>query len=173
MLPELEKKINKVIYLDSDILVLDDISKLWETNLFNKTLGAVKDPAFNRYNSLNLRREKGYFNSGVLLIDSLSWRTKNYSQKILEYINKYPEKLVLPDQDALNVILKDDWLPINQAWNVFNGLFMENPNKLGITNKQLNYICNHPKIYHFVGKIKPWNKKYALPAFNYKQYYSS
>lgn len=156
--------IEKVIYLDVDLLVYDDINKLWKYNLENFPLGAVKD--FGIMASKRLCRQKAeviglpdneaYFNSGVLLINLKKWREEDYTEQILEVINKnqFPHH----DQDVLNKIFMKNWLKIDLRWNiippVFNLFFKILLNKT-FRNQAINAKRN-PGIIHYAGRYKPW-----------------
>ena len=91
--------VEKIIYLDVDLLVCEDIDGLWNIDLGTFTLGAIPD--YGILASSRLRKQKtlvleltdsySYFNSGVLIIDVKEWRINGYGQKVLELAKK--EKL--------------------------------------------------------------------------------
>ena len=156
--------IEKVIYLDVDLLVYDDINKLWQYNLKTFPLGAVKDFGImasgrlckQKAEVIGLPENEAYFNSGVLLINLKQWREKNYTAQILEVINKnsFPHH----DQDALNKIFMKNWLQIDLRWNIIPPVF----------NLFIKILLNHTfrneaiqakrntGIIHYAGRYKPW-----------------
>ena len=156
--------IEKVIYLDVDLLVYDDINKLWQCNLENFPLGAVKD--FGIMASGRLSRQKKeviglpigdkYFNSGVLLINLNEWRKQNYTKQIFKMINsnQFPHH----DQDALNKIFMYKWKELDLRWNIIPpvyNLFL----KVLIENKFRRSAIKarkDPGIIHYAGRYKPW-----------------
>jgi lipopolysaccharide biosynthesis glycosyltransferase len=121
---ELYPEYDKVIYLDSDTVVLGDISKLYQYDLKGCYVGAVNDQlvqqidVFGRYveEVLGIGRNF-YFNAGVLLMNCQALRDTDFLDRFIELINTYTF-VVAQDQDYLNVICKDKvyWLPV--SWNI-------------------------------------------------------
>lgn len=164
----LPEDVEKAIYLDVDLLVYDDIKKLWQVDLQNIPLAAVPD--YGIMASGRLCRQKAdviglpvgekYFNSGVLIINLKEWRKENYTKQILEIINsnQFPHH----DQDALNKIFMEDWLQIDLRWNiippVFN-LFTKILLNKTFRNQAINAKRN-PGIIHYAGRYKPWEFSY-------------
>ena len=160
--------IEKVIYLDVDLLVYDDIKNLWQNDIKKYALAAVPDFGIMASNRLcrqkkeviGLPKGKAYFNSGVLLINLKKWRQENYTKQILEIINEnqFPHH----DQDALNKIFMEDWLQIDLRWNiippVFN-LFTKILLNKTFRNQAINAKRN-PGIIHYAGRYKPWEFSY-------------
>ncbi|SDM83943.1 Lipopolysaccharide biosynthesis protein, LPS:glycosyltransferase [Fictibacillus solisalsi] len=142
----LEKKIKKAIYLDCDIIIKEDLSKLWEIDIENYFLAAVRDDlAKYRYTDLSIP-VGCYFNSGVLLINLQKWRENHISDKVIKFIRKNPDKILWADQDALNAILYDKWLMLDPKWNY-----------------QANSLqLMEPSIIHYVGFNKPWKKNHPF-----------
>jgi lipopolysaccharide biosynthesis glycosyltransferase len=105
----LKPDVDRLIYLDSDIVVLDDIAKLYNEDISGYMLGAVIDKPILKLQNTNFHKrgltftkEYKYFNSGVLLIDAKKWRENNVQRKLFEIEKEYREYLVFPDQDILN-----------------------------------------------------------------------
>ena len=160
--------IEKVIYLDVDLLVYDDIKNLWQNDIKKYALAAVPDFGIMASNRLcrqkkeviGLPKGKAYFNSGVLLINLKKWRQENYTKQILEIINEnqFPHH----DQDALNKIFMEDWLQIDLRWNiippVFN-LFTKILLNKTFRNEAIQAKKN-PGIIHYAGRYKPWEFSY-------------
>lgn len=161
----LPKRLNKAIYFDSDLLVLDDIEKLWKKRLNKKIIGAVLDggvPFFgnewgiSNYKELKLNPNLPYFNSGVMVIDLKRWRKEKVSQKTILYTIKNKNKLVLYEQYGLNIVLIHRWKRLPEEWNHFQ--YIKDSKK--------------PKIIHFaISSKKPiyrsYNGKYKKLFFNY------
>lgn len=164
----LPEDVEKAIYLDVDLLVYDDIKKLWQVDLQNIPLAAVPD--YGIMASGRLCRQKAdviglpvgekYFNSGVLIINLKEWRKENYTKQILEIINsnQFPHH----DQDALNKLFMKNWLQIDLRWNiippVFN-LFTKILLNKTFRNQAINAKRN-PGIIHYAGRYKPWEFSY-------------
>lgn len=157
-IPQVEKK-DKVVYLDCDLVVLEDILKLFEFDLNGKTLGAVYDYGL---------RSSGQLNSGVLLIDCEKWNKKKYSSKIMHSFDKWGNNLKWLDQDILNYVFKEDIMFLPLEWNFQRSIFDLTLKQMKLSKKEYDNLILNPKIVHYVGRIKPWNYKYCFPD---KKYY--
>ncbi|MCL2520885.1 MAG: glycosyltransferase family 8 protein [Spirochaetaceae bacterium] len=127
LIPQLLPNVPKLIYLDCDILVLGDLSELFDINLEEKAYAAFNEkdlfhftrpPAnigakklYNFFYQLgfNLHEENNYVNSGVLVINNHYWQQHNYTQRALSFLHEFNGKgLVNSDQDALNYLALQD-----------------------------------------------------------------
>jgi lipopolysaccharide biosynthesis glycosyltransferase len=147
----------RVIYLDVDTIVMTNLKELFNFNLQNSPIGAVQDYV------LGLFSKKDYFNSGVLLVDLEKWRKEQYSKKVIHYIKANNGKLVYPDQDALNQILKDNWLQLPLKYNRQKIIHELNERDLGIKKSLREELIYRPSIIHYTGIIKPWHFRYVFP----------
>ncbi len=173
----LPAEVTKVIYLDCDLLLYDDIQILWNTDIGDYPLAAVCD--YGIMASKRLRRQKAkciglpykadYFNSGVLIMNLDAWRKADYSGKVIEIVqkNKFPNH----DQDALNKVFMNNWYVLSLRWNVippvFN-LFMKIL-KSELLRKNAVEAKKNPAIFHYAGGYKAWEYK-LYQGFN-DQYY--
>lgn len=124
MIPELfPENIKKVIYLDSDILVRKDIMELWDTEIGDSVIGAIKLNEYNGYDKIDIPKDAPYFNAGVLVINLDKWREEQITRKAFEYIKRHPEKLIAHDQSILNYLLYDKWHQVDYTWNVRTQIF--------------------------------------------------
>lgn len=167
LIPEIiHQSIHKILYLDCDIIVLDDLLELWNTDITNKAVGVVPE-AVNHdiriYNRLEYEMEWGYFNAGVLLINLDYWRKHNLTSEILDYINKNPNKLKFWDQDALNYVLKDKKVNMPLHYNVQDGFYWQDPFFAKKDWKEMYEAAKNPTILHYTGPIKPWYKECTHP----------
>ncbi|MDA9409913.1 hypothetical protein XH80_25165 [Bradyrhizobium sp. CCBAU 45384] len=143
--------VNRVLYLDADLLVLDDLGPLWDADLEGAAAGAVLDaldpllkiggPGLEQ-----LPTVRNYFNSGVLLIDLARWRQEQISERAIEYLTGHPHSL-FPDQDALNVACDGLWKALDTRWN------FQNHYETRIADMS---SADQPAIVHFVTRGKPW-----------------
>lgn len=112
-LPDLFPTVSKGLYLDSDIVLCDDVAKLYFTDLGDNLVGAIPDasvqlfPEFSNYveKVLNVEHSK-YFNAGVLLMNFKALRSFGLERRFLSLIKKVTFK-VAQDQDVLNYLCKD------------------------------------------------------------------
>jgi len=163
-LPDLlPKEIEKVLYLDSDLIVLDDLAKLWNIDIKKTYLAAVpegdqKNPYIYR-DKIDMPPEALYFNAGVLIINLEKWRLENMSKKLFDYIRDNPHKISWWDQDALNAFFYDSFIPLSRRWN-FVPAYMDESNTYC-----LNFDKNDIGIVHFLGGNirKPWHPASTHP----------
>ena len=126
LLPELLPELDRILYLDCDIIVRQDIAKLWEeTQLGDNYLAAVYEAAIEgqaeRFRALGCDPSR-YFNSGFLLMNLAQMRQEKVSEKLLEAC-RVPW-LEFPDQDALNQVCQGHVLPLNPLYNSIRTFFI-------------------------------------------------
>lgn len=155
----LPKEINRVLYLDCDLIVLNDLQNLYQLELQGKSLAAIKD-----VKSEDILRIffypgiKKYFNSGVILIDVNAWREKNITKKAIDFIKKYQKQITSSDQDVLNCLFINDWLEIDKIYN------------LDLKHERINKLPSKDTvIFHYSDRIKPWS--YLYTGKNKKYYF--
>ncbi|WP_340008050.1 glycosyltransferase family 8 protein [Paenibacillus sp. FSL K6-0276] len=139
--------VDKIIYLDCDVLVNMDITDLWQVELGDKYLGAIWDQAIMEVahivSSKGLNPEL-YFNSGVILFSLNNIRqNSNWYVEMLNFLRTFPD-VTMPDQDVLNAVFGGNYLPLDIRFNSFN---------MAIPDHDFNN-----KIVHFAGDKKCWNK---------------
>ena len=141
----------KIIYLDSDLIVLGSLEELWNINLGGFCIGAVSDSESVRYEGFGINKDDKCFNAGVMLIDLKKWNEQFITEKCLEFVEKFKKDIKFADQDALNVTLNRKWLELDPKFNV-TGHFFEKKNK-----KSNTLLPQNPLIVHFTGSVKPWH----------------
>ena len=136
----LPAEIDRIIYLDSDLIVRRSLKELWNTNLNGYAVAAVAEPDDVRAEPLGLPTGAKYFNAGVLVMNLEYWRKNNITERVLSFIRAHPDKLIFWDQDALNSILIELWIELPSYWNNYLvwGRFIPDRN---------------PAIIHFVGPV--------------------
>lgn len=133
--------VDKVIYLDCDIVANSDISELYYENIEDYFVAGVRD-----INRRMLRINPNYVNSGVLLLNLDKWRKENFEQKLLDYTKNNIDNIKMGDQEIINKCLLNQIKILDDEWNVQSSNF---------TNRS-SYTHN-PKIIHYVSKKKPWH----------------
>lgn len=123
-IPHLFPYLEKAIYLDCDIVLKDDVSKLYFTDIGDNILGAVPDesiapiPEFCDYVDEVVGAPEGvYFNSGVLVINAKKFREEKIEEKLLHLITEYNFRTVAPDQDYLNFLCNGKVYYFELGWN--------------------------------------------------------
>lgn len=160
--------INKVIYLDSDIILKQDIYNLWLIDLKDFFVGAIESLNVDKKHLTGIiETDLAYFNSGVLVINIRKWREHNVSQKVIDFISKYQEKIIWWDQDSLNAILCNSWLSLPLKWNLQSNFFDINTSKC-MRSLELKDAITQPAVIHYTGRHKPWD---YIDNHPYKQEY--
>ena len=159
--------IDKILYLDGDLIVRHSLLPLWHTDLTSYAVGATIDVSegdIRLYNRLKYPSEKGYFNSGVLLINLKYWRDKHVEKECLDYIINYSDRIFLADQDVMNVILQDKKLIISMKYNLQTSFLRKVPGwDYWKHEEDYKESLNDPIIVHFTSKWKPWYTDLRFP----------
>jgi lipopolysaccharide biosynthesis glycosyltransferase len=144
--------LDRVLYLDSDIIILGDISPLWGTDLGGAVIGAAPDinDATEVKQKLGLSAESTYFNSGVMLIDLNRWREAAIGPKTLAYCRDHEETLTYWDQCALNSVLEGRVRVLDWSWN------FQTAHLSLIDESRRDETLANAKIVHFTTRFKPW-----------------
>ena len=145
---ELFGKVDKIIYLDSDVLCLKAIDGLLNLNFEDKIIMGVPDlPGMKEYaiQKLDFHGEH-YFNAGVLYIDINKWKKEKIAEKAIELLSKKNNYKFL-DQDALNVLLIDKVLFVDKNYNCMYHLA-----------DMKTDISPNTVFVHFSGGTKPWQR---------------
>lgn len=172
---EMFSNYERIIAMDSDLLVLQDLMELYKSDMKGMMIAAAKDlflkimiekkyHADKRLNYILLKEyvenigldANDYFNTGVVLYDVKRCRAENVQKKIIDINNEYPV-MMYAAQDDLNILFKEKWAELDAKWNV------QNPYSLvaHLDSFPKDYIglMDHAAILHFLGKSKPWNDK--------------
>ncbi len=174
LLPHLATGAERLLYVDSDMLVRGDVAQLYDSDLYGKAFGAVQDlgcltvsePTYGLLNwrELGLPPDRPYFNSGLLLMNIPRWNELALSERVLEYVAQNPEQLRWPGQDGVNVIGGEHWTQLDPAWNsLYEALRTMDWSDDRTDAATLSRFTVDPKIVHFIGPIKPWQASCAHP----------
>jgi lipopolysaccharide biosynthesis glycosyltransferase len=168
-IPELlPKQIEKVIYLDCDLIIKGDLNQLWQIDLGENYLLAVRDSwmpsakdGLLNYQQQGIEPNAKYFNAGVLVINLKKWRVDNIFPRAIECLNQNKEYIRFADQDILNTLFSGQWGELDPRWNVTARVYEyssweESPYSEDVYN---NLINKDPYIIHFVSGEKPWNSR--------------
>lgn len=160
----LPKQLKRILYLDPDILVINPLRPLWETNLDGKLFAAAahtgKTELVNNVNRLRLGTKHDYYNSGVLLINLEACRKQIIPEELFRYVEEHGKEMLLPDQDILNALYGDRILPLDDAvWN-YDARNYNTYRLASAGTYNLDWVMRHTAILHFCGKAKPWKPGY-------------
>lgn len=160
LLPALLPSVNRLIYLDIDMIVLGDLKELHDLDLKGKAVGARASltKGYGQFHKHILRAAKrlpyekawdlrrralsshdmshAAFNAGLLVLDLERMRSDEFCEEIIPYATEYG----LNDQEALNIYAASNWESVPTGWNVF----------------PRQEMISDPKLIHWAGTIKPW-----------------
>lgn len=151
-IPSLFPQYEKIIYIDCDIVLINDISKLYNVDLGKNIVAAVHEEAMSYFDCFGSYSEDflgvprmEYFNSGLLVINTAEYRKEAIETRFIDLM--LSEKFeVAPDQDYLNVLLKDRVKLVDVGWN-----------KTPIPGKV--FPDNLISLVHYKLNFKPWHYK--------------
>ncbi len=172
LLPELlSEEIEKVLYLDCDIIVLGNVKELFDIELNNLALAACQDasPYSNIHRiQLGLDLNSKAFCSGLMVINLAYWRDKGAEDKLIEYAKRERDVVYLHDQDALNYVFKNQWYVLPYKWGVAPLSFAV----LDKNQKEFDYIeyAFKPGVIHFASPTKPWFDVWTPQRKHYLKY---
>ena len=169
--------LDKVLYLDCDIIVCNSLKDLWDTDIENNSVGAIPDSVGDsilHYNRLDYDISLGYFNAGVLLINLKYWREHNLEKEFLDYIDSNNNVLENHDQDVLNYVLKTSKRLLPMRYNVMDN-FLWRTRLIYIRKsywKDMFLAAENPVIIHYICALKPWHRECTHPFKDrWKMYY--
>ncbi len=165
----LPQDLQKVIYLDCDLIVNGSIQDFWDTNISDYAVGCVEDMWSGKtenYTRLHYNASFSYFNAGVLLVNLVYWRQMKFQELAVEYISHHVNELIFNDQDVLNALFHDRKLFLPFRYNVQDGFLRRKrrirPEVWNVLDRELL----HPVIIHYTGGKKPWQYKSQHPYKN-------
>lgn len=146
----------RIIYLDCDVVVLDDIEKLWNMDLQGKPLAGVGDRAGLQEKRKCYCPDHIMFNSGVMLLDLDQWRMEGHVEKLAKFWHDNRSWMHFADQGLLNAYFGKNYTMLPQNWNIINSVY-RNPAVPGMyTDEEVQDAIRNPGIVHFTGHHKPW-----------------
>jgi len=142
------KHIKKIIYLDVDMIMLADVSQLWNTDLGHNIVAAVQDQfiqivsrwgGVSNYADFGIAEDNKYFNSGLMIIDIEKWEKAGITEKVIDCIAKFTHLALYQDQYGLNAVLYKDWFALDPLWNRFAYSEEERPFIIHFTGRKPIY----------------------------------
>ena len=161
----LPKTLDRILYLDVDIVVIQSLRELYnmdfESNLYIASSHVNERMTHLNAKRLGLKEDVPYINTGVLLMNLELLRKQLNKQDILNYVNAYKKNLVLFDQDVLTALYGDktklvDYRKYNLSERMMNFYNLRNPR----SRIDLDWVKKNSVIIHYCGRMKPWNGKY-------------
>ena len=146
------EKIERLLYLDTDIVIIGDLLELYNTDFKGLPAAIVNYPEAEAKPELNVYNPGDYFNSGVMLMNLSEWKKQNISERSIEFVQQNPAVCKLSDQDGLNAVLVGNYLKLPLKYNV---TLSDIPFNLG-KNKYKEFLSDKVVIHYTRGGHKPW-----------------
>lgn len=150
--------VDRVLFIDADVLAMADLGPLWRHDLRGKAIAAVRDPAIPRCSSrrgvkgwreLGIPPAQPYFNAGFMLLDLNAWRDQRISERSLSYLRAIGDGEDFFHQEALNAVAWNVWDELPARWNL--------PSTAGRSFDRTHPdAASDPALVHFSGRMKPW-----------------
>lgn len=166
LIPELFSEYSRVLYIDSDTIIMSDVAELYRSELNGKTVGAVHDVVCTYLKDyytehINMNVEDG-FNAGILVIDTSKFREKKIKEKCIEWLvedsQKSERKYIYMDQDVLNLALKGEVCFLESEWNFQWSYFWRLDTIFPQYIEKYVSDSRNARIIHYSGNQKPWNR---------------
>ena len=164
IIPEKLDYLDKVIWLDVDLLILMDIELLWNTKMDEKPIAAVIDylTDYTTYQDIknplkySIDLNSHYYNAGVLLMDIKLLKKYDFTKKCMNYLNNEDKKnYTLHDQSAINVVMNNNFHTLDNNFNFLNGFLLKKTCKENLA-AELDILNHQQYIFHFT-TMKYWN----------------
>ncbi|HEM4070709.1 TPA: SP_1767 family glycosyltransferase [Streptococcus suis] len=159
LLPELLIDLERILYLDVDILVHGNLMELFQTDLEEYELGAIVEADIFKYyqwylDSLGFGPNDAYFSSGVLLMDLDKMRQNGTTNQLIAIALEKARDYKFPDQDILNTYYKGQFKQLSPAYNYTD-----------VRKQNRELTADEIVIEHFNGDIKAWHAITKIPDY--------
>ncbi len=164
----LPASVEKILYLDCDIIVNTDILELYHMDMGGSVVAACID-SYNTVHRQRLGLEDRYFCAGVMLFDLYKFREGDFGQKCLDAINENPDKFLYHDQDAFNLVLNNHVEFISPKWNMMSAFLRRDKSDMHMSEtfkaeiEQTLLTESDKLIVHYEYLPKPWQKWVMMP----------
>ncbi|WDR07125.1 glycosyltransferase family 8 protein [Devosia rhodophyticola] len=158
----IDPSIERVVYLDCDVLVRAPIEQLYDVDLGDCAIGAVRDTMGGfitggrdlAHNGEIFDIADPYFNSGVIVIDIAKWREADIGSRIDGLLADGTMDKLYFDQDILNLIFVNKWQQLPARWNTIDARGAHEGMDVALL--------------HYTGPSKPWN---LISTVAYRRFY--
>ncbi|WP_283583778.1 glycosyltransferase family 8 protein [Limosilactobacillus difficilis] len=172
----LPKNLERILYLDADVLCINDLRPLYQTDLRGYLYAsAIHTNLTNTTEVINRIRlqnfeSKGYYNSGVLLMNLAAIRQNVRANDIFDYIRNHV--LLLPDQDVLNALYGERIKSVPDQLYNFDTRKLATYQTISFGEWNLDWVIKKTVILHYCGRDKPWQVNLNHGKFTalYKHY---
>lgn len=174
LIPELlPENVHRALYVDSDVMFMQDCGELFEQDLEGRCLGAVEDIYLaglgdearhgRLVEDLGFPLDHAYYLSGQLLMDLDRMRAVDATRRLIRWAEEHSSRYRFPDQDVMNVVLEGEIMTIPCKWCVMpcfereiqEGSFLKKLKYLSYTDSEITEAVRAPGLVHFAGGNKP------------------
>ena len=174
----LPQQLDRILYLDPDLVVLNSLRKLYEIDFGDNLFAAashIESRAFRDLNRLrlNLPEQTSYINSGVMMMNLKLLRNES-TQEVIDYINEHKNALLLPDQDVLNALYAGRIIELDpMIYNLGDKYFYFKNVKIPREERfDLEWVRRNTVVVHYYGRNKPWKENYLGVLGVFYQHFS-
>lgn len=158
---------SKILYLDSDTIVMDSLECLCQRNMDNEIIAGVLMPYSKKIKKeINLNLDDSYICDGVVLFNLRKWKEENLSEYCRNYIDKYNGNPPMQSEGTLNYVCRHGVGILKPEFNVMPSMLMYSGNQIKRLFKAKVYYSDHEiaeakteyKIIHFMNELyeRPW-----------------
>ena len=163
VISEILPQYERVLYLDSDIVIIADVAEMYNIDIGNNILGAIKGHYKNDENHFMYRHiidvleiePTAFFNAGILIINNKEFVNQKVKEKCFKLLSTRKD-LIFMDQCALNIACDGRVFYLPEKWNYEWLMLFEDSEDIE--------IMDNPAIIHYDGIEKPWNYPNMLLA---------
>jgi lipopolysaccharide biosynthesis glycosyltransferase len=164
--------IERVIYIDSDTIVVDSLDKLWNIDIGSKPIAGCADAGgITQSIRLNLPSSHKYFNAGVLIFNLAELRKSKILDDAVEVYHAREKEIIFQDQDILNILFANSTYTLPLRWNINDFMFTYSDIRPSYEVDDARKAVLDPGIIHFSGRIKPWDTRCVNPFGGWYWYY--
>ncbi len=174
--------VERLLYIDSDTIITDALETLFSCEMNGKPIAMVLDSLCAKHKlQVGHKTDDLYFNGGVILFDIQKWKELKCTERIVDHAKNVRAHYMAPDQDLINVVLKNEICKLDIGYNLqpihiayppeLYFRFFGQPNYYN--EKEIKYALENPKIMHtfrFLGEF-PWHKGAQHPQAEWFDYY--
>ena len=174
-------EVEKVLYLDSDIIICNTIKDFWNVDVEDCLLAAVPEVYMphDKKAHIGLEKDDIYYNAGVLLINRKRWKKENLKDYFLKYYQEMGGSLLYNDQDIINHCCKNRIVSVHPKYNFepnvyyFPYFYLKRINRhyFAGSKKEYKEMIKNPTTIHFLGDERPWVKGNKNPYSEFFYFY--
>lgn len=174
--------VDKMIYFDSDTVVVGSLKDLWEDNLDGYYMGAVETFPTKYYKELGLPKGDRFFNDGMAICNVAFCRDNHLIEKVLKVVEEFNGNPPTLSEGALNKVCYGKIKYISLRYNLMAGILYQCNLDINSVTRQLHYSvdelrdsCKNPVVIHYLTAFygRPWFKNCTHPYkdefFKYKK----